>query len=196
MSGTGGRATTSPLSGAAARRSSATPGSALSSTPTRSFRSPTSRIRPWSPTHWSPGADVVTAADVRAVAMSLPRTSEHLIHDHIKFRVGKIVYAAISPDESTMGVGFPKEERAALIASEPDKFAMPRLSDQRFHWVHARMTALGPDEMRELVFDAWRMVVPKKVAAAYLSAVDAAGRGALAQAGARSTPASVTSVLR
>jgi hypothetical protein len=100
--------------------------------------------------------------------MSLPRTSEHLIHDRVKFRVGKIVYVSISPDESTMGFGFPKEEREALIASEPAKFAMPRLSDQRFHWVHARMAALSAQEMRELVTDAWRMCVPKKVALAHL----------------------------
>jgi hypothetical protein len=113
---------------------------------------------------------MVTAAEVRAVAMSLPRTSEHLIRDYIKFRVGKIVYVSISPDESTMGFGFPKEERDALIAAEPAKFAMPRLSDQRFHWVHANMAAIGPGEMRELVTDAWRMVVPKKVAAAHLGA--------------------------
>lgn len=111
---------------------------------------------------------MVTAAQVRAVAMSLPRTSEHLIHDHVKFRIGKIVYVSISPDESTMGFGFPKEEREALIAAEPDKFAMPRLSDQRFHWVHARMAALSAEEMRELVTDAWRMCVPKKVALAHL----------------------------
>jgi hypothetical protein len=111
---------------------------------------------------------LVTAAEVRAVAMSLPRTSEHLIRDHIKFRVGAIVYVSISPDESTMGFGFPKEERAALVAAEPGKFAMPRLSDQRFNWVHARMGALSRDEMSELVTDAWRMVVPKKIAAAHL----------------------------
>ena len=111
---------------------------------------------------------MVTAGQVRAVALSLPRTSEHLIRDYIKFRVGKIVYVSISPDESTMGFGFPKEELAALIAAEPAKFAMPRLSDQRFHWVHARMAALTPEEMREFVTDAWRMVVPKKVAAAHL----------------------------
>jgi hypothetical protein len=122
---------------------------------------------------------MITAADVRAVALSLPRTEEHLIRDYIKFRVGKIVYASISPDELTMGVGFPKEQRDALIASEPDKFALPRLSDQRFHWVHARMAALGPDEMRELVTDAWRMVVPKKVATAHLSAGGAGGSTAL-----------------
>lgn len=119
--------------------------------------------------------DMITAAEVRAVALSLPRTEEHLIRDYIKFRVGKIVYASISPDELTMGLGFPKEQRGALIAGEPDKFAMPRLSDQRFHWVHARMAMLGLDEMRELVTDAWRMVVPKKVAAAHLGARGADG---------------------
>jgi len=111
---------------------------------------------------------MVTVADVRKVALSLPRTEEHLIRDHVKFRVRQIVYASVSPDETTLGVGFPKEQRAALIASEPGKFALPRLSDQRFHWVHARMAALGEDEMRELITDAWRMVVPKKVAAAHL----------------------------
>lgn len=113
---------------------------------------------------------MVTVADVREVALALPRTEEHLIRDHVKFRVDQIVYASISPDETTLGFGFPKEERAALIDSEPAKFALPRLSDQRFHWVHARMAALGKDEMRELVTDAWRMVVPKKVAAAHLGA--------------------------
>jgi hypothetical protein len=120
---------------------------------------------------------MITAADVRAVALSLPRTEEHLIYDHIKFRVGKIVYASISPDELTLGFGFPKEQRAALVASEPHKFALPRLSDQRFHWVHARMAALDPDEMRELIIDAWRMVVPKKVATARLRPDGGEGAG-------------------
>ncbi len=110
---------------------------------------------------------MVTVDDVRAWAMSLPRTSEHLIYDHVKFRVGKIVYASVSPDETTMGVGFPREERAAVVAAEPEKFALPRPSDQRFHWVHVRMAAIDAAEMRELITDAWRMVVPKRVAAAH-----------------------------
>jgi hypothetical protein len=62
---------------------------------------------------------MVTVHDVRAWAMSRLRTEEHLIHDHVKFRVGKIVYASISPDETVLGVGFPWAERAALIAAEP-----------------------------------------------------------------------------
>src|SRR5450759_1530203 len=106
---------------------------------------------------------MVTVHDVRAWAMSLPRTEEHLIHDHVKFRVGRIVYASVSPDETIMGFGFPRDERAALIAAEPLKFCLPRLSDQRFNWVHGRMAAIGQAEGRELIIEAWRMVVPKRL---------------------------------
>ena len=112
---------------------------------------------------------MVTVADVRALALTLPRTTEHLIRDRIKFRVGQIVYVAFSRDETLMGFAFPKEEREALVAAEPEKFLMPRESDMRFNWVVARMAALEEEEMRELVIEAWRMVVPKKVYAAYMS---------------------------
>jgi len=111
---------------------------------------------------------VVTAEDVRRVAGSLPRSEEHLIRDHVKFRVGRIVFVSISPDETSMGFGFPKEERAALISSEPHKFHMPAPSDERYNWVRVWLDAIDEAEMRELVVEAWRMCVPKKVAASYL----------------------------
>jgi hypothetical protein len=111
---------------------------------------------------------MITVDDVRRLALTLPRTSEHLIRDRVKFRVGQIVYVAFSQDETVMGFAFPKEEREALIASDPEKFHMPSVSDQRFNWVHAWMSVLDEPEMRELVTDAWRMVVPKSVAAAHL----------------------------
>lgn len=110
---------------------------------------------------------VVTVEDVRSLAMSLPRTTEALVRDRVKFRVGRIVYIAFSRDETVMGFAFPKEEREALVRSEPDKFMMPGASDLRYHWVEVRLEALDELEMRELVLDAWRMVVPKSVAAAY-----------------------------
>jgi hypothetical protein len=108
---------------------------------------------------------MVTTEDVRLVALSLPRTTERLVRDQVKFYVGRIVYVAISPDESSMGFGFPKEERAALVAAEPHKFFMPIGSDERYNWVQVRLAAIDETEMRELVVDAWRMVVPKRVAA-------------------------------
>ena len=60
-----------------------------------------------------------------------------------------------------------QEERAALVLSEPRKFQMPTASDMRFNWVHADLAALDQTEARELVVDAWRMVVPKKLSSAY-----------------------------
>jgi hypothetical protein len=111
---------------------------------------------------------VVTVEDVRAVARPLPRTEEHLIRDRVKFRVGKIVYLAFSRDETIMGFGYPREERDALIASAPSVFHLPRPSELRFQWAQAWMAELDPELMGELVVDAWRMVVPKRVAAAHL----------------------------
>ncbi len=110
---------------------------------------------------------VVTIEDVRRLALTLPRTEEKLIGDRVKFRVGRLVYASISADETLMGFGFPKEERVALVAAEPDKFLMPVRSDERYNWVRGRLAAIDIDEMTELVVDAWRMVVPKRVAASY-----------------------------
>jgi len=106
---------------------------------------------------------VVTGAQIVALCRTLPRSEQALVHDRIKFRVRGIVYVSISPDEASMGFGFPKLERDGLIAAEPEKFFLPRASDLRFHWVCARLAALDHAEMRELIIDAWAMGVPKKV---------------------------------
>ena len=111
---------------------------------------------------------VVTLEDVRAVAQDLPRVTEALVRDRVKFRVGRIVWLAFSHDETMMGFAFPKEERQALIDAEPDKFVLPRPSDLRYNWLVVRLDAIDHDEMTEIVLDAWRLVVPDKVATAHL----------------------------
>jgi hypothetical protein len=110
---------------------------------------------------------VATIDGVREVARHLPRSYEALVRGRVKFRVGRIVYVAFSRDQTLMGFGFPKYLREALIASEPDKFLMPKLADQRYNWAVVRLSAIDDVEMRHLVLDAWAMVVPKGVAAAY-----------------------------
>jgi hypothetical protein len=37
----------------------------------------------------------------------------------------------------------------------------------RYRWVCVRLAAIEATELRELIVDAWRMCVPKSVAAAY-----------------------------
>jgi len=107
---------------------------------------------------------VVTIDDVRALAVGLPRSYEAVVRGRVKFRVGRIVYLSFSRDETLMGFAFPREEREAALETYPDKFLRPRPSDMRYQWLVARLEALDEDELRELVFDAWRMVVPKKLA--------------------------------
>lgn len=111
---------------------------------------------------------MATIEGVRAVARDLPRSYEVLVRDRVKFRAGQIVYLAFSRDEQTMGFAFPKAERADLVASRPDVFAMPPTTDLRYNWVVVRLAVIDDAEMQELVLDAWRMVVPKRVAAEHL----------------------------
>jgi hypothetical protein len=105
--------------------------------------------------------------DVRDLGTELERSYEVYVHGRLKFRVGQLVYVAFSLDESVMGFAFPKDERAALVGGDPVKFQMPSASDLRFNWVHADLAALDAREARELVVEAWRMVVPQKVSRAY-----------------------------
>ena len=111
---------------------------------------------------------MTTLEAVRRLALTLPRTTEALVRDRVKFRVGSIVYLAFSRDETDMGFAFPKDERDALVAGEPEKFCLPGRSDLRYNWVVVHLDAIDDQEMRELVEEAWRMVVPKRLAAQVL----------------------------
>lgn len=110
---------------------------------------------------------MATVDDVRRLGSELERSYEVYVRGRLKFRVGQLVYVAFSLDESEMGFAFPKHEREALVTSDPARFFLPSASDMRFHWVESHLAALDAREARELVVDAWRMVVPQKLARAY-----------------------------
>lgn len=125
----------------------------------------------------------VTADDVRAIALSLPRAYEAIVSDYVKFRVGRYVFAVLSRDEERLGFAFPKEERAALVAGDPDTFLMPLKSDERYNWVRVRLAAIDVEQLHEIVVDAWRMCVPKGVAAEWDAAQSESGRPEISQSG-------------
>src|SRR3982074_19458 len=107
---------------------------------------------------------MVSLEDVRRFASTLPLAAEAYVGGRVKFRVGRIVWLAFSRDETVMGFAFPKEERDWLVGGDPDKFLLPTKSDLRYNWVLVRLAAIEEAEMRDLVLDAWRMVVPARIA--------------------------------
>ena len=113
--------------------------------------------------------DPVTLAEVRDLALTLPRTTEGFVRGRVKFYVGRIVYLAFARDETMMGFAFPKEWREAAVAAEPEKFLLPKGGDLRYNWLVVRLDAIDHAEMRELVLEAWSMVVPKRVVDSYLA---------------------------
>lgn len=116
---------------------------------------------------------MATVSDVRQVAHTLPYTTEGFVRDHRKFRIGRIVYASVSPDEQQLGFGFPKEQRDGLIAADPVKFVMPSAADLRYNWMESRLPELDRTELAELLLDAWCLVVSAKRSAAFLATLPA-----------------------
>ena len=112
----------------------------------------------------------VTVEEVSEVARTLPRATEAFVRGRVKFRVGSIVFLSFSKDGKTMGFGFPKDWRAALVENEPEKFSLPSESDMRFHWVHARLEAIDAEEMRDLVENAWALCAPMFLVEEYATA--------------------------
>ena len=112
----------------------------------------------------------VTVEEICALARTLPRASEAFVRGRVKFRVGSIVFLSLSKDGETMGFGFPKDWRAALVENEPEKFSLPSESDMRFHWVQVRLNAIDADEMRDLVENAWALCAPKFLVEEYATA--------------------------
>ncbi|MGZ8769351.1 MmcQ/YjbR family DNA-binding protein [Aeromicrobium sp.] len=106
--------------------------------------------------------------DVRQLTSTFPRAYEAVVRDRIKFRVGSIVFVSFSCDEKRMGFAFPKEERENLVASRPTTFELPAPSEMHYNWAVARLDAIDLDEMREVVLDAWQMVVPKRLVRTFL----------------------------
>ena len=120
---------------------------------------------------------MATVDDVRSFASTLPRSSEAFVQGRVKFRIGRIVYLALSRDGDVMGFAYPKAWRDALVASDPKRFSLPSESDTRFHWVHVRLAAIDVAEMRDLVEEAWAFCVPARVVDEYRRSRSGAGGG-------------------
>jgi hypothetical protein len=116
---------------------------------------------------------VANQSDVRAVALSLPATSEGT--DHLAFSVRRgskekgfawVWMERIEPKKArvpcpdVLAVRVANEsEKQLLLASDPEKFfTEPHYAG--FPAVLVRLEAIEVDELEELLIDAWRCLAP------------------------------------
>ncbi|MFD9497772.1 MmcQ/YjbR family DNA-binding protein [Streptomyces sp. NPDC060035] len=105
-----------------------------------------------------------TADDVRTIALALPDTAERLAWGQPTFRVAGKIFAALGDDDTTMGVKCPVEDRAELIASEPEKFFVRKGHDDNYAWLRVRLAALeDAAELTAVLTDSWRQAAPRKL---------------------------------
>lgn len=85
---------------------------------------------------------------------------------HPTFRVGKKMFGGSDPDSTTCTLKASKEDQQALLASDPDTFYFPKYVG-RNGWVGINLDRIDPNELRELIIEAWRLTAPKRVVAAW-----------------------------
>ena len=110
---------------------------------------------------------MATEDDVRRIALDLPSTTEKSSYGMPGFRVKDKLFARMreGDDQGVLVLWVEsEEEKHALIAEDPERFfTMPHYDGHAM--VLARLAALDPDELTELLTDAWRVRAPARLVA-------------------------------
>lgn len=109
---------------------------------------------------------MVTENDVRAVALSLPATTEKPSYGTPGFRVRDRLFARLREEGDLLVWVADEGEKRGLVASEPEKFFTTPHYDGHAS-VLVRLAAVDEDEVRELLTESWRLRAPRKLAAEF-----------------------------
>lgn len=104
--------------------------------------------------------------DFRELALSLPEATEKETWGHPTFRVRNKMFASAGTDLSTATVKSTLDEQRALTQMDPDTFSVPAYVGKH-GWIGILLDRVDPDELRELVVEAWRMTAPKRLVKAW-----------------------------
>ena len=115
---------------------------------------------------------MVTAADVRRIALSLPETTEKPSYGTPGFRVKDKLFLRIRSEADGGLVVFVPDlvDKDALLASDSEVFfTTPHYDGYPTVLIH--LDKVGLDELTELITDSWRVKAPAKVLAAYEASI-------------------------
>jgi hypothetical protein len=104
--------------------------------------------------------------DFRELALSLPEATEKTSWGHPTFRVRDKMFATMATDGTTATVKSTLDEQRALTQSDPDTFSVPAYVGKH-GWIGILVDRCDPEELHELVTEAWRMTAPKRLLSAF-----------------------------
>ncbi len=99
---------------------------------------------------------MVSIAQARRIALSMPGAEERQHHGHPDFRVGGRIFATLWPDESRAVVKLPIADQVALVQMDPGAFALNAWSRQGF--TNVDLKRIDVKRLRSVVESAWRNV--------------------------------------
>lgn len=103
---------------------------------------------------------MMTPDDLRAMALALPEVEERATWGEATFRVRGRIFAMMGAE--SVSIKATLEDQGALVAAEPQTFSVAAYTG-RFGWVTARFATAYPDEVHDLVVEAWRRTAPKRL---------------------------------
>jgi hypothetical protein len=103
---------------------------------------------------------------VRRFALSLPHAVEQRTWEVATFRVRKKIFVMFSDQERELWVKSTHDEQRALVEMEPTTFFVPPYVGPG-GWIGVRIRSVDPQEMRELITEAWRMTAGVRLARAF-----------------------------
>ena len=111
---------------------------------------------------------MVTAAELRELALGLPGAQERETWGHPTFRVRDKIFASMyeGDDGAIATVKASPEEQTVLVSADPATFGLASHVG-RYGWTTIRLDRVDRDELRELVVEAWRRTAPKRAVATF-----------------------------
>jgi hypothetical protein len=110
----------------------------------------------------------VTFETVRELALALPKAEEGTSYGTPGFKVAGTLFARFHQDGESLVVKIDKDERSLRMKVEPETYY---ITDHylNYPWILVRVALVDPDDLRDLLEDAWRLSAPKRVISAYES---------------------------
>jgi hypothetical protein len=106
--------------------------------------------------------DPVTFDLVRSLARALPKAEEGTSYGTPAFKVGGKLFVRLHQDGESLVVKIDPGERAIWMKAEPETFY---ITDHylNYPWILVRMASVDPDDLRDLLEEAWRLTAPKRL---------------------------------